>query len=108
VTSSYGPRVDAETGELHARVSQAHDYSRVTILWRRRVGNGTIDCELLRSPTPAQRLVQLRAQYTDAGEPVLHIIKCSDELDEARQAARLQRLILLASARPTSAAQSTE
>lgn len=97
---SYGPRVD-EHGAPHMRVGQAHDYDVVTTLWRRRIGNGTIDCQLLRAKVPAKRLVQLRAEYIEDGIDTLEIVQVDDELDEARQCARLERKMLLAAAKPT-------
>lgn len=97
---SYGARVDPD-GTQHARVSQAHDYDVVTTLWRRRIGNGTLECQLLRAKVPAKRIVQLRAEYVDAGIDTLAIVQVEDELDEARQATRLERAMILASAKPT-------
>jgi hypothetical protein len=98
---SFGPRVDPETGALHARVSQAHDYTRVTTLWRRTVGNGSIECKMYRAASgPARRIIQLHAEYTDAGVHTTTVCGVADPLDEQRQAARLERVIRAASARP--------
>jgi hypothetical protein len=102
-SKTYGPRVDEETGGLHMRVPDAIRYERerVTTLWRRKVGNGTLRCELLRGDKPSRRLVQLVADYEERGNGVLRTCVCSDELDQARQEARLERLMLEASVLPT-------
>jgi hypothetical protein len=101
VRRSYGPRVDAETGQLHARVAQAHDYQLVTVLWRRRVGNGAIECQFLRSTSgPAKRLVQLHATWSDAGVPTTAVCQVHSPEEEARDAMRLEHMILAASRRP--------
>jgi hypothetical protein len=99
---SYGPRVDPDTGGLHARVSQAHDYDRVTILRKQTVGNGTIETLLVRASAPGtRRLVQLRARYTEGDTAVERIVGCDDELDEARQRVNLERDMLAAAAKPS-------
>jgi hypothetical protein len=101
---SYGPRFDPETGAMHARVHQATDYNRTTLLRQRKIGNGTLKFMLVRSSTPgARRYVQLHAEYEDAGVAEYVIVQCENELDEARQHARLERIMLAASARPTGA-----
>jgi len=97
---SFGRRVDPDTGGLHARVSQAHDYEVVTVLWRRRVGNGTLQCRLLRAKRPAKRIVQLLAEYTDAGVLTTAICQVHSPQEEAADAFRLERQILWASTRP--------
>jgi hypothetical protein len=98
---SYGPRVDPETGALHKRVSQAHEYQVASLLWRRPVGNGIVTCELLRSITgPAKRIVQLRADYTDAGTVTTDVIQLAGEDDEQLQVMLLTVKILEASRRP--------
>jgi hypothetical protein len=99
---TYGPRVDADTGGLHMRVPDAIRYERerVTTLWTRRVGNGTLTLELLRGHKPSRRLVQLVADYEDAGNGIIRTCVCEDQLDEARQIARLEKLMLEASIRP--------
>jgi hypothetical protein len=101
--SSYGPRVDEHTGALHMRVPDAIKYERerVTTLWSRKVGNGTLRCELLRGDKPSRRLVQLVADYEERGNGQLRTCICTDELDEARQVARLEKLMLEAAILPT-------
>jgi hypothetical protein len=47
------------------------------------------------------RIVQLLAEYEDAGVDVQQVVQCQDELEEAREAERLELLILTASIRPT-------
>src|ERR1700756_3784479 len=101
---SYARRVDEETGAPHMRVSQAHDYKVATVLWRRTIpGAGTIECELLRSTSgPAMRIVQLHGRYTDFDDTVCdEIVRVDDEREEAQLAARLERRIRLARARPS-------
>jgi hypothetical protein len=100
---SYAPRQDAETGGMHMRVPDAVDYERqrVTTAWRRKVGNGTLTCEVLRGHKRSRRLVQLVAEYEDAGDAALRTCICDDELDEARQVQRLEKLMLEAAARPS-------
>lgn len=106
---SYGPRVDPDTGTLHMRVRQAHDYDRQMTLWRRKVGNGHIDCKMLRASSgPARRIIQLHATYTDAGVLTMSIVTCENELDEAIQISRLEARVLAASSRPTSPDQQPE
>jgi hypothetical protein len=96
---SYGPRTDPD-GTQHARVAQAHDYSIEIPQYRLAVGNGTITCRMLKAPQPARRLVQLLAEYTDAGVEVLQVVQCDSETEEVAQLARLERIILAASRRP--------
>lgn len=100
---SWAPQQDSDTGGRHMRVTDAIDYerSRVTTLWRRPIGNGTLRCELLRGHKTSRRLVQLVAEYEDAGDAAARTCVCDDELDEARQVARLERIMLEASARPS-------
>jgi hypothetical protein len=93
------PRFDA-SGDQHAAVAHAADYELVTTLWRRRVGNGSITCQLLRAKRPAKRIVQLHAEWTDAGVPTTCICQVHSPAEEAHDAARLERLILAASRRP--------
>lgn len=88
-------------GDQHMGVAHAAHYERVTTLWHRRIGNGSIECQLLRAKRPAKRLVQLLAEWDDAGTPTTAIVMIKDELEEAREAARLERTILAASIRPT-------
>jgi hypothetical protein len=98
---SYGPRIDPETGALHARVSQAHDYTLATILWRRRIGNGTIECKMYRSTSgPARRIVQLHAEYIDAGIHTSAVVGVASVFEERVEALRLEKIILAASTRP--------
>lgn len=84
------------------RVPDAITYERerVTTLWKRRVGNGTLTLELLRGHKPSRRLVQLVADYEDAGNGVIRTCVCEDQLDEARQTERLEKLMLDAANRP--------
>jgi hypothetical protein len=96
---SYGPRFDSD-GTQHARVAQAADYSIELPLYHRRIGNGVVYCRLLKAPTPAKRLVQLVAEYSDAGVAVQHVIQCESEQDEMSSLARLEKLITAASRRP--------
>jgi hypothetical protein len=100
---SYAPRVDEETGGLHMRVPDAIRYERerVTTLWQRRVGNGTLRCELLRGHKPSRRIVQLVADYEERGHGVLRTCVCDDELDQARQEERLEKLMLDAAILPS-------
>ncbi len=101
---SYGSRFDPDTGAQHARVHQATDYNRTTLLRERRIGNGTLKFELVRSSAPgARRYVQLHADYEDAGEGVTTIVRCESQLEEAREHSRLERIMLAASARPSDA-----
>lgn len=95
---SYGPRVDLDTGELHARVSQAHAYSRKTVLREERIAGALVRTYLIRSPSPGtRRLIQLHATYTDRdGDQVDRYINCRDELDEAAQKRFLEQEILAA------------
>lgn len=96
---SYGPRFDPDGVVQHTRVANAADYSRVTILWRRQLAGGEIRCELLRAATPARRIVQLVAEYQDAGETHTRIRHCDHPADEAYGAALFERLIIEASRR---------
>lgn len=99
--SSYGRRIDPD-GVQHAPVAQAHDYSIETPIYRRAVGNGTITCRMLKAAEgPARRIVQLTAEYYDAGVQVTQVVQCDSEQDEVRQLERLERRILEATRRPT-------
>ena len=102
-SKSYAPRVDEETGGLHMRVPDAIVYERhrVTTLWTRKVGNGTLRCELLRGHKASRRIVQLVADYEERGNGVLRTCVCDDELDQARQEQRLEQLMLAASILPS-------
>ena len=102
-SKSYAPRVDQETGGLHMRVADAIVYERhrVTTLWSRRVGNGTLRCELLRGHKPSRKVVQLVADYEERGNGMLRTCVCDDELDQARQEARLEQLMLAAAILPS-------
>lgn len=93
-------RLDSDGVTQHADVAHAAEYSIDVPLYHRRVGNGTIVCRLLKSPTPAKRIVQLQADYLDAGVDVHHVVQCDSELDEIRQLERLEGVILRASRRP--------
>jgi len=97
----YGRRHD-DDGTVHARVANVGNYGVQTILYTRKVGGaGTIRCELLRRRGgPGKRLVQLVADYDDAGVAVQRIVMCDDELDEQYQLRRLERTMLEAMRRP--------
>lgn len=102
---SFGPRFDPD-GTQHARVAQAADYSIEVALYHRKVGNGWIHCRMLKAPTVStgsRRIVQLVAEYSDAGVDVHQVVQCSSEQEETAQLARLERIILTASRRPTAA-----
>ncbi len=79
----------------------AYERARVTTLWSRRVGNGTLTCELLKGHKPSRRLVQLVADYENAGDTETRTCVCDDPLDEARQIKRLETIMLEAAARPS-------
>jgi hypothetical protein len=97
---SYGPRFDPDGGVQHARVAHAQTYHVATILWRRHVANGEIRCELVRAASGiGHRMVQLVAEYEDAGETCTRVRMCDDPADEAYSAALLERLIIEASRR---------
>jgi hypothetical protein len=93
------PLFDA-SGDQHMAVAHAADYEVVTVLWRRRVGNGSITCKLLRAKKPAKRIVQLHAEWTDAGVPTACVCQVHSPEEEQADAARLERQILAASRRP--------
>lgn len=97
---SYGPRFDPD-GTQHARVAQATDYSIELPLYHRKVGNGMIYCRMLKAAGPARRIVQLVAEYGDAGVDVHQVVQCFSDEDEVRQLQRLEGIILEASRRPT-------
>jgi hypothetical protein len=94
-------RLDADGVTQHARVAHAADYSVELPLYHLEVGNGTIFCRVLKSPSPAKRIVQLVAEYTDAGVEVLQVVQCESEAEETRELERLERRILEASRRPS-------
>jgi hypothetical protein len=87
-------------GTVHRDVAHAADYDVKTPLYRREVAGGTVTCYQLRSRKPAKRLVQLEAEYTEAGILTTHIIHCEDLEDEVRQLERLERIIREASRKP--------
>lgn len=74
-------------------VAHAAAYERVTVLWRRTVGSGFIECRLLRARRPAKRIVQLYAEYLDAGVPTTAVVGVDSPEEEARVAARLEAQI---------------
>lgn len=88
-------------GTQHRDVAHAAQYSIVTPLYRRAIAGGVVVCELLRSPTPAKRLVRLTAEYSDAGIATTHVVMCESEVDEVAQLQRLERIIGEASRRPS-------
>lgn len=96
----YSRRHDAD-GTQHKMVADSIEYRVAATLWQRKVGNGSITCKLLRGHKPSARIVQLLAEYDDAGTAVSRVVNCTDQLDEQRQVQRLERVILLASTRPT-------
>jgi hypothetical protein len=87
-------------GTQHARVAQATDYSIELPLYHRRIGNGTVYCRMSKAAQPARRIVELVAEYSDAGVAVQHVIRCTSEDEEIRQLMRLERLIAAASRKP--------
>jgi hypothetical protein len=97
---SYGPRF-IDDGEQTMRVAQAHDYSIELPLYVRRVGSGSITCRMLKAPTPAKRIVQLVAEYVEAGIDTTRVVQCESEVEEMHQLARLEGIILAAERRPT-------
>ena len=99
---SYARRVDPETGGLHMRVAHEADYAVDRMLYRRLIGNGIVTCRLLKSDAAGARgLVQLVAEYSDAGVLTTQVSLCESEDDEIRQLSRLEKIILAASRRPT-------
>lgn len=106
---SFGPRVDPDTGELHARVSQAHDYTRITLLREETIAGAKVRTELVASPSPGtHRRIRLHATYTDQGDHVDRIIYTTDQLDEASCKRLLEREIRAANTRSTAAPQTPE
>lgn len=101
---SFGPRVDVETGALHARVAQASDYTRVLVLRSETIAGARVDTELVTSASPGtRRIVRLHATYTDEGDQVDRIIYTTDQLDEAAAKQLLEREIRAASRRSADA-----
>lgn len=95
-------RLDPDGVTQHAAVANAGEYSIDLPLYHRRVGNGTITCRMLkRKGGPGKRIVQLVGEYSDAGEGVTHVVQCASETEEVEQLARLERIILAASRRPS-------
>jgi hypothetical protein len=93
-------RLDSDGVTQHARVAHAAEYSIQVPLYHRHVGTGMITCRLLRSPTPAKRIVQLVAEYVERGVDTTRVVQCESEVDEIRQLERLERIILEATRRP--------
>ncbi len=101
---SYGPRVDPDTGALHARVAQAHDYNHVLVLRSETIAGAQVTTEFVTSASPGtRRLVRLHAIYTDEGDQVDRIIYTTDQLDEAACKQLLEREIRAASRRSAEA-----
>jgi hypothetical protein len=97
---SYGSRF-IDDGEQTMRVAQAHDYSIELPLYVRRVGSGRITCRMLKAPAPAKRIVQLVADYIEAGVHTTRVVQCESEFEEIRQLERLEGIIRAAERRPT-------
>jgi hypothetical protein len=98
------PRVDEHTGALHARVNQAHDYSRILLLRSETIAGARVNTELVRSASPGtRRIIRLHAIYTDEGDQVDRIIYCTDQLDEASCKRLLEREIRAAGRRSADA-----
>ncbi|HEY1457559.1 MAG TPA: hypothetical protein VGF15_03475, partial [Solirubrobacteraceae bacterium] len=93
-------RRDPITGEQHAPVSDSIEYTRVTTLWQRRIGNGTLTCDLYRGTKPSKRLVMLIAVYDDGNAGVTRSVRCESPEEETKEAARLEAIIRAASRRP--------
>jgi hypothetical protein len=98
---SYGPRREAD-GTQHARVAQAGEYSIELPLYQRAIGTGTITCRMLkRDAGPGRRIVQLLAEYYDAGVQVTRVVQCASETEEVAQLQRLERIIRRATSLPS-------
>jgi hypothetical protein len=93
------PRQDPD-GTVHRRVAHAAEYSIETPLYRREIAGGTVTCRMLTSPQRAKRIIQLSAEYYEAGILTTHIVQCESESDEVRQLQRLERVIREASRKP--------
>jgi len=96
-------RLDSDGVTVHRDVANAADYSIDVVLYRHQVGTGSIVCRMLKSPTPARRIVQLVATYLEEGIQTDRIVQCTSETEEIAQLERLERIILKASRRPTPA-----
>jgi hypothetical protein len=94
-------RFDPDGVVEHRRVAHAAEYSIELPLYMRTIGNGSVKCVLLKSPTPAKRIVQLIAEYKEAGVYVHQVVQCISETEELAQLQRLERVILEASRRPS-------
>lgn len=94
------PRTEVD-GTQHADVAHAAEYSLEVPLYVRSVGAGTITCNMLKAPTPAKRLIQLKAEYYERGVQVTQVVQCSSEREEVAELARLERVMRAAQARPT-------
>ena len=95
---SYGATHD-EDGIPIGRVTNSATYNRQLLLWRRRIGNGTLTCEQLLPDRAARRLVRLTANYTDAGDEVCAVAIIEDEDDERLTASRFEQRMLMAQVR---------
>lgn len=95
---SYGPTQDEDGIPLGA-AADAVTYDRALLLWERRVGNGTLTCELLRANRSARPKVRLTANYTEGDESVQSVTFPTDELDEQLTIRRLEERMLLAQVR---------
>jgi hypothetical protein len=94
-------RLDSDGVIQHAPVANAADYAVDVVLYRRQVGTGSIVCRMLKSPTPARRIVQLAATYNESGVQTDRIVQCASETEEVAQLERLERIIRAASCRPS-------
>lgn len=99
MSRSYGPRFDPD-GTQHARVANAAGYKIDTILWRVRVHNGELRCELLRGTSgPAKRPVRLVAEYQDADEFCTRVRLCKNPEEETEGRLYLEGIMLEATRR---------
>jgi hypothetical protein len=99
---SHGRREDPD-GTRHLPVASTGEYEEIPA-YVRNVPGGRITCfTLKRREGPGKRMVQLRADYTEAGCATTKIVKCDSDVDEVRQLERLEKLILAASRRPAGA-----
>lgn len=97
---SYGPQLDPDGVVQHKPVSSVAAYGRILTLWERKIGTGSIRCELVRAAQPAHRIVRLIADYQDAGIEVQQLVQVHNVMEEQAETARLERIIRQASIRP--------
>ena len=102
--TSYGPRF-TDDGRQTMRVAQAAIYELHRPFYVRHVGNGRVTCyPAKRAGGPGMRLVQLVAEYTDAGCLTTAVVQVGSLEEELAELARLERRILEASRRPAATA----